>query len=421
MPRSALVMFAASLGFFFVTATTFTSLGYVLYTMVAQLGWSKAAAGLSFSLLGLACGLASPLPPLLMKSIGTRLTMFAGCLTLAAGFFIASQIEHLTLFFVATTLMGIGFSLVAPSPAVYLLATWFPRTSSRMIGFYFMTGAAGGIVGPLIVGGIVGLTGDWRLHWLVMSVSALILGLICLACIRDAVKVESVEQVKGAGHEQAAPAQNSVWTVKQALMTPSFLILALIMTVVQTAVTSAHSILVAHIANLGEGAAPGAIAMSLLAFAGTGAKGLTGTLCERIDPRRILVAGLALQALAMALLWSASMVLVATAAATLFGLGWGMAWLSAHILLLRYFGAGIAGDMTAMATTATTLAVLGPIGAGRIADVTGGYSLAILVFALLLAAATIVAVLFLRAPVCRPAPAAPQPAAIDEDGMVPAE
>ncbi len=418
MPRSVLVLFAASLGFFFVTATTFTSLGYVLYTMVAQLGWSKAAAGLSFSLLGLACGLASPLPPLLMKSIGTRLTMFAGCLVLAAGFFIASQIEHLTLFFVATTLMGVGFSLIAPSPAVYLLATWFPRTSARMIGFYFMAGAAGGIAGPLIVGAIVGMTGDWRLHWLVMAVSAVVLGLICLVCIRDAVKVESVEQVKGAGHEQDAPAEKSLWTVRQALMTPSFLILALVMTVVQTAVTSAHSILVAHIANLGEGAAPGAIAMSLLAFAGTGAKGLTGTLCERIDPRRILIAGLALQAIAMALLWSASMVLVATAAATLFGLGWGMAWLSAHILLLRYFGAGIAGDMTAMATTATTFAVLGPILAGRIADVTGGYSLAILIFALLLAASTIVAVLFLRAPAARPVREAD---VIEESELVPAE
>jgi cyanate permease len=418
MPRSALVLFAASLGFFFVTATTFTSLGYVLYTMVAQLGWSKAAAGLSFSLLGLACGLASPLPPLLMKSIGTRLTMFAGCLVLAAGFFIASQIEHLTLFFVATTLMGVGFSLIAPSPAVYLLATWFPRTSARMIGFYFMSGAAGGIAGPLIVGAIVGMTGDWRLHWLVMAVSALALGLICLVCIRDAVKVESVEQVKGAGHEQDAPTERSDWTVRQALTSPSFLILALIMTVVQTAVTSAHSILVAHVANLGEGAAPGAIAMSLLAFAGTAAKGVTGALCERVDPRRILIAGLALQALAMALLWSASLVLVATAAAALFGLGWGMAWLSAHILLLRYFGAGIAGDMTAMATTATTFAVLGPIGAGRIADVTGGYGLAILIFALLLAAATIVAVLFLRAPVRLPAAAEPD---IADGALLPAE
>ena len=39
MPRSLAVMIAASLGFFFVTATTFTSLGYVLYTMVADLHW----------------------------------------------------------------------------------------------------------------------------------------------------------------------------------------------------------------------------------------------------------------------------------------------------------------------------------------------------------------------------------------------
>ncbi|WP_313437859.1 CynX/NimT family MFS transporter [Novosphingobium sp.] len=402
MPRSVMVMFAASLGFFFVTATTFTSLGYVLYSMAGELGWSKAAAGLSFSLLGLACGLASPLPPMLMKVIGTRMTMFAGCLVLAAGFFIASQIEHLSLFFVATALMGIGFSLVAPSPAVYLLATWFPRTSSRMIGFYFMTGAAGGIAGPLIVGSIVGLTGDWRLHWMVMAAASLGLGAICLLCIRDAVKVESIEQVKGAGHQQDGAPAASTWTVRQALRTPSFLILAAIMSVVQLVVTTTHSTLVSHIANLGAGAAPGAIAMSLLAFAGTGAKGFTGTLSERIDPRRILVAGLSLQAAAMALLWSTGDVLVATAAAAVFGLGWGMAWLSAHILLLRYFGAAIAGDMTAMATTATTVAVLGPIGAGRLADVTGSYAQAMLVFAVLLAGATLAAIIALRAPAAPP-------------------
>ncbi|TCM17051.1 cyanate permease [Novosphingobium sp. PhB165] len=417
--RSALVMFAASLGFFFVTATTFTSLGYVLYTMVAELGWSKAAAGLSFSLLGMACGMASPLPPMLMKGIGTRLTVFAGCLVLAIGFLIASQIHHLELFFVATTLMGVGFSLVAPSPAVYLLATWFPRTSSRMIGFYFMTGAAGGIAGPLIVGTIVGLTGNWRLHWMVMAASALVLGVISLLCIRDAVKVESIDQVKGAGHESDGPAA-SPWTVKQALMTPSFIILALAMTVVQTVVTTTHSILVAHIAQLGQGAAPGAIAMSLLAFAGTGAKGVTGTLCERVDPRRIFIAGLAVQALAMALLWTASHVLVATVAAALFGMGWGMAWLSAHILLLRYFGAGIAGEMTAMATTVTTLAVFGPIGAGRIADVTGGYGPALLVLALMLAGATAMSMLFLRAPASGPRRAG-EPELAEATELVPAE
>ena len=54
--------------------------------------------------------------------------------------------------------------------------------------------------------------------------------------------------------------------------------------------------------------------------------------------------------------------------------------------------------MTAMATTATTLAVLGPIGAGRIADVSGSYAPAMLIFSMLLLAATGIASLFLRAP-----------------------
>ncbi len=138
--------------------------------------------------------------------------------------------------------------------------------------------------------------------------------------------------------------------------------------------------------------------MSLLAFAGTGTKGITGALCERVPPRLILIAGLVLQAIAMGLLSHAPTIFVAVSAAVLFGAGWGMAWLSGHILLLRYFGARLAGDMTAMVTTFSTLAVFGPIGAGRVADVTGTYAPAIAVFSGLLLAAAIAAVLFLKAP-----------------------
>ncbi|MBT0667488.1 MFS transporter [Novosphingobium profundi] len=390
-------MIAASLAFFFVTATTFTSLGYVLYIMVDQLGWSKASAGFSFALLGLACGVASPLPPYLMKKIGTRLTMVAGAMVLAAGFLMASLINDLSFFFVATSLMGAGFTLLAPSPAVHLLANWFPRTSARMIGFYFMVGSSGGIAGPLIVGAIAGATGDWRLHWMVMAIAAAVLGLICLVGIRDTAPIADVAPVSSSLEPQGG-SPDSGFTFRQALFSRTFLILAMILTVVQTVVTATHSLLVAHIANLGHGAAPGAIAMSLLAFAGTGTKGLTGAMCERVQPRLILIAGLALQALAMGLLAHAPAVIVAVGASVLFGAGWGMAWLSGHILLLRYFGPKLAGDMTAMVTTASTLAVFGPIGAGRVADVTGTYAPAIVVFAGLLLAAAIGAVLFLRAP-----------------------
>ncbi|MDQ1153649.1 CynX/NimT family MFS transporter [Brevundimonas sp. SORGH_AS_0993] len=398
MPRKYLVMFAASLGFFFITATTFTSLGYVLYTMVGELHWSQAAAGLSFACLGLACGLSSPLPPLLMKWFGSRWTMFLGGMVLAAGFGLASIIQHIYLFFLATSLMGIGFSLIAPAPAVYLLATWFPKTAARWVGFYFMAGAFGGVVGPLIVGAVVGLTGSWRLHWMVMAGAAAVVGLVCLICVRDAVKVETTDQVKAAGSGGIEVESPIDWTVSAALRSRAFLFLALAMIVVQTVVTTMHSVLVTHVASLGGGSAPGAIAMSLLALTGTLAKGVTGALSEKTNPKGLLVGGLLLQSAAIFLLSLSHSPVLAYVFALIFGVGWGLSWLSAHILLLRYFGSAIAGEMVAMATMATTFAVLGPILAGWVADETGAFVPVFFFFAGLLAVVALSTALFMHKP-----------------------
>lgn len=416
MPRKYLVMFAASLGFFFVTATTFTSLGYVLYTMVGELHWSQAAAGFSFACLGLACGLSSPLPPVLMKWFGSRWTMFLGGMVLAAGFGLASIIEHIYLFFLATTLMGIGFSLIAPAPAVYLLATWFPKTAARWIGFYFMAGAFGGVVGPLIVGTIVGLTGSWRVHWMVMAAAAAVVGLVCLICVRDAVKVETTDQVKAAGSGGIEVETAIAWSVPAALRSRSFLFLALAMIVVQTVVTTMHSVLVTHVAGLGGGSAPGAIAMSLLALTGTLAKGFTGALSEKTSPKGLLVSGLLLQSAAIVLLSFSHTPILAYVFALIFGIGWGLAWLSAHILLLRYFGSAIAGEMVAMATMATSFAVLGPIIAGWVADQTGTFVPVFLVFSGMLAVVALSTALFMHKPVPRKLAETPAPEPSETSG-----
>lgn len=420
MTRSTLIFVAVSLGFFFVTATTFTSLGYVLYTMVDDLGWSQVAAGMGFSILGLACGLSSPLPPFIMKWVGTRLTMFIGSLVLAAGFLLAATIDRIEYFFLATTLMGAGFSLIAPSPAVYLLATWFPDRSARLMGYYFMAGSFGGVVGPLIVGAIVTLTGSWRVHWFLMALAALVLGVLFLLCIRDKVRVETVEQVKaagGGGRREGDLAPD--WTVRRALASPIFIQIAFAMLVVQTVVTTMHSTLVAHVAALGHGSASGAFAMSLLALAGTLSKGVTGVLSERLSAKLLLVGGLCLQCFAMLALGSISTPAMIYLTALLFGTGWGFGWLAAHILLLRYFGAAIAGEMVAMATMATTAAVLGPLYAGYIADTQGGFSPAFMSFALLLGLAALVAMLL---PAVRSAPSREVESALPADpGLSPAE
>lgn len=413
--RRLMILIFASLGFFFVTATTFTSLGYVLYAMVADLGWSQAAAGTSFSCLGLACGLSSPLAPMLMKWVGTRFTMFIGGLVLAAGFLLAASVHGIALFLVATSMMGMGFSLIAPSPAVFLLASWFPRTAPRMIGFYFMAGAMGGIAGPLVVSWVVGVTHNWRHHWMVMAASAAVLAVLMLVTIRDAVKVESVEQVRHAGEDRDVEGAPVAWTLRGAMFSPAFIVIVAALAIVQMVVTTLHSILVAHVAGLGVGPAPGALAMSLLAFSATITKGVTGAASERLSAKSLLVAGLGFQAVSMVTLWATASADWAIAAALIFGVGWGLSWLSAHVLIIRFFGASLAADLTATATTITTVGVLGPLSAGWVADRTGGYGPVFLAFAGLLVAGMVATALLLRKPGARVAPGASEPR------LVPAE
>ncbi|MFT4248101.1 MAG: MFS transporter [Pseudomonas sp.] len=403
MQRKHLIMLAVSLGFFFVTATTFTSLGLVLYSMVAELHWSQAAAGFSFSLLGLACGLTSPLPPLCMKWLGSRWTLFGGAMVLAAGFGLAALVHGIGSFFLATCLMGAGFSLIAPAPAIYLLANWFPATAPRMIGYYFMAGALGGVAGPPLVAAIVGLSGSWRVHWAVMAAASVVVGAIALVCVRDTGRIRDADVVRNAG-TPAQPADaggTSVWTVREALASRQFLLIALALTVIQTVVTTIHSVLVTHVATLGAGSTYGALAMSLVALSGTLSKGVAGRLAERHDPRGLLLFGIMLQCAAFVLLGLGSHPAPAFVFALLFGIGWGVSWLSGHVLLLRYFGSRIAGSVVAMATMATTVAVLGPYCAGLVYDRSHSFSMVFLVYAGLLALVAAITALGLSAPAVR--------------------
>ncbi|MEP6275866.1 MFS transporter, partial [Hyphomonas sp.] len=114
-------------GFFVLNASTFASLGVVLFVMADDLGWSYTSAGLSFTILGLAVGLTSFLPAILLHRIGARLTFVLGLTCVATGFGLASCSNGLGMFFAAMCLVGAGFSLSGNVTAVWLIGEWFPR------------------------------------------------------------------------------------------------------------------------------------------------------------------------------------------------------------------------------------------------------------------------------------------------------
>ncbi len=125
-----MVFTAVSLAFCFLNLATFTSLGVVLFTMAGELHWSMTEAFFSFSLLGIACGLSSPLPELSLRRFGGRVTLGAGAALLVAGFALAASAHGLPTFYAAMILLGVGFSMAGNVPGVALTVRPSSRRSS---------------------------------------------------------------------------------------------------------------------------------------------------------------------------------------------------------------------------------------------------------------------------------------------------
>ena len=379
MERRWLVLVAVSLMFFFISSATFMSLGLVLPSMMAELKWSQTEAGATFSVLGLACCLASLLPMILVRRVGTRWTMFMGAMMLAVGFLLGFVTQGLMLFLVGTALMGVGFALCANIPGVYLLARWFPEKSARVIGIYFMCGAAGGVVGPPLAADLVASM-DWRSWWMILAVTATIMSLVCIVLVRDRPLAEDAAGV--AIQESGPDAAN--WPYKEAMRTPQFALLAAAMIVTQACVTVMHSAAAIHFKMLGHPAAFAAGVLGFQALMAAIAKGLSGAVGERVNPRLVLVGGLTLEAVGFVVLSFASTPLMAGVFAVTFGVGWGAAYLAITVLMIKYFGPRTGSDGMSLVWLLTVIAALAPAGAGMVADSLGSFGPAFVAGALML-------------------------------------
>lgn len=367
------MLVAAAVAFFFVNATTFTSLGVALYAMSAELGWSQAAAGFSFSALGLACGLASPLPMLVLLRAGGRVTLCLGGLLLAAGFALASVSPGIAGFYAAMLLVGAGYAFAGNIPSIFLLSGWFAGRAAPVIGLYMMSGALGSTAGPPLVAWLVRVAGGWRGLWRVLAVAAVMVALLCLVLVRD----PPADAVPG----EAAMGRD---TLRRAVRTWPFLLVAGAVTMTMTALTTIDSIAMTLLS--GFGARPAAIpfVLSALALADALTRGVAGRLCERFVPARLLAAGLALQAAGCLVLIEAVSRPLQYGAALLDGIGCGLAFLASNLVLLDRFGQCTGSALLSVVWLVSTLASAGPLAAGLVADHTGGFGSILVAYALML-------------------------------------
>ncbi len=379
------VFAAVSLAFFLLNLSTFTSLGVVLYTMVAELHWSLTAAGLCFTVLGLACGLSSPLPALSMRWLGGRVTLCGGCLLLVVGFTIASVAQSMYAFYAAMLFLGLGYALAGNVPGVYLLAGWFKGRTSRVIGLYLMLGALGAAFGPPIVEFIVSV-GGWRTHWRIMALAAALTGVVCLLFVRDAEPAATQVGARAAGQVPSdagaagfdagagAGAEAGAWSARRALFTWQFVLVTAALTMTTACVTTYSSVMVTHLVKRGATPAGAALVLGAMAITATFIKGGAGRLCESVHSSTVLGAGLLMQALGSAVLAHAATPLVQYAGALTFGAGWGFAYVAGTVALLDYFGGTVGAKILSVVWLLCSAAAAGPPAAGMIADNFGTFA-----------------------------------------------
>jgi MFS family permease len=376
------VFIAVSAMFFFLNMATFTSLGVVLFTMIAQLHWSLTAAGFSFTVLGVACGVSSPFAGMAMQRLGSRFTICLGACMLLLGFLLAAISHSMAVFYCAMILLGTGYSFGGNVPGVALIAAWFDRGSARVIGIYLMMGAFGAACGPPLVHFLVNEAGGWRGHWRLMAGVAASLGIVCFGLVREGPVRGKLQPEEGMRDRRIAASH--VWTTRDAILTTQFLLVSAIMAATMACVTTINSVIVPHLVKLGATPGEAAFVLSAIGVVATIVKGGSGHLCEIMASTMVLAAGVVLQAVGCILLSFADTGVLQYGAALAFGSGWGLSYVAGTLVLIEYFGAETGPRILSVVWLLVTVAAAGPIAAGMIADHTGSFALIFEIFAAML-------------------------------------
>jgi MFS family permease len=388
---------ALSLLFFLITAGTFTSLGVVLPDMVKALSWDWTSAGLGFTLLGLATGLASYAPTVVVRRVGVRAALVAGALLMAAGFLCLYGVQGVGLFWLGTVLLGVGFALCATIPGTFVLARAF-HARSTAFGIYFTVGGLGGVAGPWLYYAVLGLGGGWRTYWLGLALAVTVVGLLAALLATPPAAEPSTPP---AADKPAAPSKvhrTAVdWGVAQALKTPQFWTIVAAYTTYLLCGVTVNGLSVQHLTEQGAAAHVAGAMLSFQALINAAARAIGGVAGERVDPRRLVLGALVCLIVGIAALATARGLPLMLVYAAGIGVGYGLSYLATAVLLLNYFGRERNLELFSLMCLVSTLASAGPFIGGLVHDRFGGFAPALWGFAAV-AGLVLVAVAVMRPP-----------------------
>jgi MFS family permease len=345
------------------------SLGVFLQPMATSMGWSRTGISTAALLNFLGMGVGSFVWGALSDRLGTRTVVLIGGVLLGFGTVMASQaptLGHFQVYFGVIVGFAAG-SLYAPLTAT--TSRWFARNRSLAVALVSAGLGLGSTTTAPLARWIIS-NYDWRTAMLVIGDLAWLVIIPAALLVRE----PPAPATTGAP-DPTAGAEGPEMTAVQALRTPQFAAIAF----TYFACCAAHSgpifHMVANAIDHGVSAMAAATVLSAAGLASLSGKIICGLVADRVGAKRVLVAGLALQAVAISLYLATRQLSHFYGVAMVFGFAYGGIMPLYAIVVREYFGAKIMGTIFGAVGFASTVGMaLGPLAGGWVYDAFGGYA-----------------------------------------------
>jgi MFS family permease len=330
-------------------------------------GWSHVGIASAMTLNFIVMGIGGFLWGTASDRFGPRIVVLIGAIVLGLALVLASRAQTLLQFQLT---YGILVGLAASTffaPMIAATTAWFDKNRSLAVSLV----SAGMGVAPMTISPFA----RWLISAYEWRTAMLIIGVLTWALLIPAA-VFVRRAPAAAGDRSANPSVETTQTpLAQVFRSPRFIVLGLTF----FACCAAHSGPIFHMVSYASicGVAPMAAVSiySVEGLAGLGGRIVYGTLADRLGVKPVLIAGLLIQALALATYLLVSQLGEFYALAVVFGSAYGGVMPLYAVLAREYFGPRIIGTVFGAATMLSCLGMaFGPLVGGWIFDTFANYS-----------------------------------------------
>lgn len=341
-----------------------------LQPIAEETGWTRAGISGAMTVGFIVMGIAGFIWGTLTDRIGARPVILVAAVILGVGLFVASRANDLLVFQLAYGgLVGAsGGAFFAPLMATTV--AWFDKHRSLAVSLV----SIGAGIAPMIVPPIATLlieTQGWRNAMMITAVVAAVLIAPLGLLIRRAPEALAAAPSPAS---DVAPQEPRPSDARSALRTPQFVVLAATFFFCCAAHSGPIFHTVSYAMLCGASAIAAASIYSVEGIAGLFGRLIFGVLADRLGVKRVLIGGLALQAIGIYSYIYVSQLEQFYMLAVVLGMAYGGVMPLYAVLARDYFGPHVMGTVLGAATMTSAIGMaFGPVGGGWLYDNFGSY------------------------------------------------